>query len=132
MASILIAVALFAFGSMFAGADYLLWILPGGMPLGNALAAVGLTSAAGAAYGVSRPRSFLRWLSVTSLFLSVIWLPVSIGLAGNLELNLSGRQGDLWLHLSLVTFVLAIISLIWALARTVSGKGRRNGTVRAA
>lgn len=117
---ILIAVAIAALGSLFGGAGYLEWSLPGGLPLGNALTSIGLSAAAGSAFGVSRPGTLLRRFSATSLVLSVAWLPVSIGLAGNLALNFDGDRGLIWIRLSLFTFALASISLISAVVRMLS------------
>jgi hypothetical protein len=128
----LVATAWFAFGSLIAGAGYLEWSLPGGLPVGNALTALGLSASALAAFAVSRPNTVLRWFSVVSLILSVGWLPVSIGLAGNLLLNFGNSNGPIWMKLSLVTFACALISVICATVRTMSGKGFRTGSAGAA
>lgn len=111
----LIVAALFAFGSLVAGAEYLEWLLPGGLPLGNALTAIGFTASALAGYGVSQPNSIPRWCSIVSLVLSITWLPISVGLAGNLSLNFGDQYGPLWFRLSIATFVFALISLIYAI-----------------
>jgi hypothetical protein len=42
-------------------------------------------------------------------------LPASIALAGNLSLNFEGANGEMWLVLTLVTFVAVYCSLAWAL-----------------
>ena len=128
----LIAAALFSFGSLFAGAGYLIWPLPGGLPLGNALAALGLITASAAALAASDSKSVLQILSIVSLAFSVAWLPVSIGLAGNLELNFNEIRGALWIQISLVTFALALVLLVWAIFRIASEKGRRNDVAGAA
>ena len=112
--SVFAAIAVFAFGSLFSGAGYLVWLLPGGLPFGNALTAAGLFSTSFAAFSVSSPNSALRRFAAVSVALSLAWLPVSIGLAGNLALNFAGANGSVWISLSLVTFCLALISVTWA------------------
>ena len=118
----LVAIALFAFGSLIAGAVYLEWLLPGGLPIGNALTAIGLSASALAAFGASQPNTIPRWCSIVSLVLSVAWLPISVGLAGNLSLNFGDKYGPIWVKLSLVTLVFALISLTYATLRMLLAK----------
>src|SRR3546814_15487775 len=59
---VLSGIVIFAIWSLVSGAAYLEWGLPGGLPLGNALAAVGLAGLAGIAVEFSRQRSVLRKL----------------------------------------------------------------------
>ena len=118
----LVAIALFAFGSLIAGAVYLEWLLPGGLPIGNALTAIGLSASALAAFGASQPNTSPRWCSIVSLVLSVAWLPISVGLAGNLSLNFGDKYGPIWVKLSLVTLVFALISLTYATLRMLLAK----------
>lgn len=98
---ILSGVAIFSAWSLGSGADYLEWRLPGGLPLGNVLAAAGLAGLAALAVEISRQRSVLRTASWVSLGLAFSWLPISIALAGNLELAFSGGKGTLWIGLTL-------------------------------
>lgn len=86
--------------------------LPGGLPVGNVLAAIFLCSVAAASRGLSQSGSLLRFTASTSLAAAVAWLPVSIALAGNLELNFTGTRGDLWIGMTLVTLVAAFGSLV--------------------
>lgn len=123
---VLSGIVIFAIWSLVSGAAYLEWGLPGGLPLGNALAAVGLAGLAGIAVEFSRQRSVLRKLSWISLGLAVAWLPVSIALAGNLELTFSGGWGTLWIGLTfgIAAVVLgcaagAVVSRIWDRLRCV-------------
>jgi len=46
----------------------------------------------------------------------VLWLPASVALAGNLELNFGGTRGPFWLGLSLVVAASAVGTLLWAAA----------------
>lgn len=108
--------AAFALLSLVAGAPYLEATLPGGLPIGNALTALGLCSAAGAAVGLSPRRTALRMLSITALFGAFCWLPVSIALAGNLALNFRGSRGGAWLAFSLAVVAAVLGALLWAWA----------------
>jgi hypothetical protein len=112
----LLAITAFAVLSLASGATYLEAMLPGGLPAGNALAALGLCTAAGAAVGLSARGTALRAVSVASLIAAVAWLPVSVALAGNLTLNLGGGRGLAWVVLSLGVTAGVLCALIWALA----------------
>ena len=57
--------------------------LPGGLPIGNALAATALVTAAGAAVLLAASGSWLRALAWLALAAALAWLPLSIALAGN-------------------------------------------------
>jgi hypothetical protein len=113
--ALLLAVAAIALLSLVFGASYLETMLPGGLPVGNALTAIGLCAAAGAAIGLSAPRTAVWRLSVASLIGAAAWLPVSVALAGNLNLNFRGGHGDAWLALSIAIAVMVLSALIWAL-----------------
>ena len=123
----LLAIVLFTLVSLVEGAAYLEWLLPGGLPFGNGLTATGLFSAAVVALLLSTPKTALRWTAIVSIVLSVLWLPVSIGLAGNLSLNFQGTNGSVWRLYSLVTFVFVLMSMFWAIAQSLIHKmlGRR-------
>ena len=111
----LLAIAAFAAISLVRGASYLDAMLPGGLPLGNALTALGLCAAAGVAVGLSAPGTVLRLASLVSLLGAVAWLPVSVVLAGNLQLNFSGERGLAWMVFSLVVMLDVLGTLAWAL-----------------
>lgn len=115
----LLALAGFAFGSLVLGAPYLELPLPGGMPAGNVLAAMGLCSTAGASVLMVRRQRILRLLAIASLAGAALWLPVSVALAGNLALVFNGARGDAWTMLSLATLVAVLGSLTLACAATV-------------
>lgn len=128
----LLVVAAFAAFSLISGASYLEVPLPGGLPFGNALAALGLCSAAGVAIGLSPRGSLLRALSQCALLFAVVWLPLSIALAGNLALNFAEGCGDIWMLFSLVTALLVLSSLAWALVRALLARTRVASGVRSA
>ena len=119
---VLLAIVLFTFASLVAGAAYLLWPLPGGMPFGNGLTATGLSSAAVVALLLGKPKTVLRWTAIASIVLSVLWLPISIGLAGNLSLNFEGTNGWVWSRYTLFTFAFVLISMLWAIAQSFVDK----------
>ena len=113
---LLLAVAALAMGSLVSGAGHLEQTLPGGLPLGNAVTALALVCPALAAVLISRPQSACRRASQTAFAAAVLWLPISVILAGNLTLNFVGRRGVVWLALSLVTLMLVVGCLAWAVA----------------
>ncbi|MBJ6979736.1 MULTISPECIES: hypothetical protein [unclassified Luteimonas] len=109
------AFAVFAALSLIRGAAWLEAPLPGGLPLGNGLVASGLCALAGAACLLSLPRSTLRAASLVSLVAAMLWLPVSVVLAGNPQLNFSGGRGLVWLVLSVTVLAGACSTLLWAM-----------------
>ena len=124
-AALLLAVAALAVLSLVSGASYLETTLPGGLPIGNALSAIGLCAMAGAAVVLSTRGTALCLVSVASLIGAAAWLPVSIALAGNLTLNFQGGRGDAWLAFSLAVTVAVVVALIWALAASLLARYRR-------
>jgi len=98
IASLLLAIL--AYASLFTGASYLHDILPGGVPFGNVLTAIGLCSASWASFILTTKHSILRFVSLVALIASLAWLPVSFALAGNLALNFVGSMGSMWLAIS--------------------------------
>lgn len=123
----LLAISVFAIGSLVSGAPYLEVPLPGGLPVGNVLAAAGLISGAAAALGLSRPASWLRHISLASLIVASAWLPVSIGLAGNLVLNFDPSRGTAWIWLTLATALSVLCSLVLALVSRLLARRFRAG-----
>jgi len=122
---VLTAIGLFSLGSLLAGPDYLLWPLPGGLPLGNLLALLCLCVPAALALSLSKPGSACRFLSRMAVVLALLWLPVSIALAGNLDLIFIGTRGIVWLWLSLVTACYVLAMMAWAMAAALLGRRKR-------
>lgn len=114
----LLALAVFALGSLITGAPYVERSLPGGLPLGNALAALGLCAVAAMARQLAR-RGVPRHVANAALALAAAWLPVSIALAGNLTLVFSGGRGDAWIAWSAVALIAAFASLAFAVMQRV-------------
>ena len=125
--AVLLTIVLVAAASLVAAAPYLLWLLPGGLPFGNALTAAGLCSAAVVAFLLSNPGTVLRWAAIVAIALSLLWLPISIGLAGNLSLNFDGTNGLLWRRYTLATFAFVLMSMLWAITQRIvnNWQGRR-------
>lgn len=113
---VLLSFTSFVVFSLVSGASYLEALLPGGLPIGNALAALGLCSLAGAAAALSPRGTIVRKLSWASLVLALAWLPVSIALAGNLELTFGGGRGTAWIAVTSATVFAGVVCLGWALA----------------
>lgn len=121
---ILLAVAVLALGWLVSGAGELEQVLPGGMPVGNVLTAIALVAPALAAVLLSRAGSRCRQMAKLALVGAVLWLPLSVVLAGNVQLNFSGSRGAAWLALSLLTLVVVMVSLAWAAAAALQSFGR--------
>ena len=121
IALLLLAIAALSIGMLVSGGSYSEWVLPGGLPLGNALAAICLCSVAGAAFLLGPPGSLRRRASRTALLTAAFWLPLSIALAGNLELNFSGSAGTAWLALSLITASTVLGSLLLSVGGLLFG-----------
>ncbi|MCW5566787.1 MAG: hypothetical protein KIS84_00985 [Dokdonella sp.] len=116
-----------SFGSLVSGAGYLELLLPGGLPVGNALAATGLCALAAAALQLSTPGSTCRRVAQGAVLAAILWLPVSVALAGNLALNFSANRGSAWLVLSLLTAVVVLGSLAWSVITALGAMLKRSG-----
>lgn len=111
---ILIALSVASLAVLFSGGPVLSIQLPGGLPFGNLLSAFPFCLPALAAVELSRKGTTARYISNTSLAIAIGWLPVSLGLAGNLNLNFSGIRGHIWIWLSLATATFVGVALVWA------------------
>ena len=125
--SVLVAFVACVVASLVGGAPYLETPLPGGLPFGNCLVALGLCALAVAAVVLSVRGSALRAASLVSLVGAALWLPVSIAPAGNPQLNFNGGRGSVWLALSVAVFVGACSTLLWALGAAALAKIRGAG-----
>ncbi len=121
----LLVLAGLSIGALASGSGLAEYLLPGGLPLGNLLMATALGALSGAAWVLTPPGSARRRFASVSLAASLVWLPASALLAGNLALNLSGARGTVWLVGSVVVIVAALASLGWALAGCAAGQFRR-------
>lgn len=106
------------------GWDGLEATLPGGLPLGNAVSAASLVLGAWAAFRLSAPGSWVRRFAAFALAVALSWLPLSIALAGNLELNFSGSTGAPWLAFTAFAAIAAFGSLLAAVAARGMARAR--------
>jgi len=123
----LLALAVISLASLVSGASYLEFALPGGLPAGNALAAIVLVSAAAVPVLLSSPGSALRTAALATLAAAAAWLPLSIALAGNLALNFTSGRGSIWLGFTLAVIVALLCMLAWALVSRFAAMRRRAG-----
>jgi hypothetical protein len=124
VAGSLAVLSIVALGALVLGSERLEAGLPGGLPLGNAVAAASVIFAAGAATLMSRAGTMLRGLALLALVLALIWLPASIALAGNVDLNFGKSSGGLWLAGSAVIFLASYGALLLALASSLLHRNR--------
>ena len=124
---VLLAFVAFVLLSLFRGAPYLETDLPGGLPFGNLLTALGLCATAGASLALSLRGTKRRTVAAASLAAAVLWLPVSVLLAGNLQLNFGEGRGAAWLAFSAAVVVGACSTLVWGLGASVLAKFRSSG-----
>jgi hypothetical protein len=120
----LAVLSIVALGALVLGSERLEARLPGGLPLGNAVAAASVIFAAAAATLMSRAGTVLRVLALAALVLALIWLPASIVLAGNLDLNFGRSSGGIWLAGSAVIFLASYGALLLALASSLRRRNR--------
>ena len=123
----LLTLAATSLASLVSGASYLEFALPGGLPAGNALAAIALASAAAVPVLLSSPGSALRAAALATLTAAAAWLPLSIALAGNLALNFASDRGSIWLGFTLAVIVAVSCTLAWALVSRLAAMRRRAG-----
>jgi hypothetical protein len=126
------AASVVSIATLVSGAPILSARIPGGIPFGNVLSVFPFFLPAFLAIVISQPRTLVRRFSIASLAAAVSWLPVSFGLAGNLNLNFSGTRGEAWIWLSLVTAVLTAIALVWAMIDSLFRWRRKKGLSNAA
>ena len=125
---LLLVVAALCFGSLASGAGIVEHDLPGGLPVGNALAALGLCALAGAACVLAPPGSTRRRVAAAVLLAALLWLPVSIALAGNLALNFSGARGTLWFAMTVGLGLAVPAMLAWAIVGSLLDRRARSRT----
>lgn len=129
-AVLLVVAAVAALALVFGPARYLEARLPGGLPLGNLIVAFGICAMAAAAGGLGTPAPPARVVSGIALVGALLWLPVSILLAGNAQLNFGNGRGGAWIAWTALVFAGACGSLLyalgaWALARRLRARDTR-------
>lgn len=129
-AVVLFLVFVGSIGSLVMGADVLDANLPGGLPAGNAIAALALVSAAGIPLLLGTTPRLLSRLARATMLASVMWLPASIALAGNPALNFDGWRGELWLWCTLALLSVVVCHACWALVARLLFARDRNAAAR--
>ena len=117
--AVLAIAALLAVGFLLSGSSVLERRLAGGLPFGNALSAACLVLPAWAATLLAPRGTKIRRFSAAALLLAVVWLPFSVALAGNIDLNFAGSTGTTWLALTAGAFLASFGSLLAALASSL-------------
>jgi len=125
VATLLLAIAAVALAALLSGADWLAATLPGALPVGNVVAAIALCAPAGAAFALGRRGSLQRRVARVVLAASLAWLPLSLLLAGNPQLNFGGTRGTAWLLLTLSLAACVAVAMAWALASALLRLRRR-------
>lgn len=112
---LLVLCAVLAVIGLLSGAAWLVVRLPGGLPIGNALVALVFVLVAGAALVASNAGTIARKVARVGMTFSLLWLPVSLAMAGNLDLNFGGSRATLWLVMTAVVLMASFGSLFFAL-----------------
>lgn len=107
----MIALAFLAVVLLVAGWGGLEERLPGGLPIGNLLSALSMILAAGAAVVLSLRGTWVRRYAIAALLLAAAWLPFSIALAGNADLNFNEGTATAWFALTAITLILSFSAL---------------------
>lgn len=112
LATVLLCVLALAFGPE----GLLVLQLPGGLPLGTLFAILALVAGAAVPLALSRPRSALRWAGALALAVAVLWFPIGVYLAGNIDLNFTNDAADAerFSRLTRAAAVLVLGTMAWA------------------
>lgn len=114
LAAILLLLGCALMAAFLLGASVLDQELPFGLNAGVAAAALSLVLVAAGPAWLAGPGTPFRRLSRVALAAAVAWLPVSILLAGGLQLSYSGWRSVAWLVLT--GFVLLAVLVSWGVA----------------
>jgi hypothetical protein len=126
---LLVALA-FCFAPIAIGAQaFLLFGLPGGLPLGTLLAALIFVLGSAVCLAASQPRSLLRLTSLGTVVAASLWLPIGIWLAENAALNFVNDAADsaaFW-RLTHGLAWLIVATMLWAGAEAINWRRLRAG-----
>lgn len=122
---ICMAIAITAGWLLFSGSDLLEAELPFAFPAGNIVAAVMLVAAAALPVLLSAPASKLRTVARATLLLAIAWLPVSMAIAGGMQLSFSGWQSWVWMAYTLVLLLAVPIVLAWGVVAALLQRRKR-------
>lgn len=115
---------------LFSGSDLLDVELPFAFPAGNIAAAVMLVAAAVIPVLASVEGSKLRAVARATLLLAIAWLPVSVAIAGGMQLSFSGWQSWAWMIYTLAILLLVPIVLAWAVVAALLARRKPASSAR--
>ena len=110
---------------LLSGSELLDADLPFEFPAGNIAAAVMLVAAAAIPVMLGAPGSALRAVARATLILAIAWLPVSMAIAGGMQLSFSGWQGWAWIIYTLAILLLVPVVLAWAVVVALLARRKR-------
>lgn len=110
---------------LFSGSELLDVELPFDFPAGNIAAAVMLVAMAAIPVLSSMPGSRLRAIAKATLVAAIAWLPVSMAIAGGMQLHYSGWQSWLWMAYTLALLLAVPVVLGWAIVAALLQRRRR-------
>jgi hypothetical protein len=122
-----LVVALACCWVLFSNNDVLDVELPFAFPAGNLIAAALLIAASSLAVLLAVRGTRLHAAARAILLLSIAWLPVSMAIAGGVQLSYSGWQGWLWIAYTCALLVAIPVVVAWALVATVVGRRKAAG-----
>lgn len=125
-----LAIAITAGWLLFSGSDLLDVELPFSFPAGNIAAAVMLVALAAVPVLSSPPGSRLRAIAKATFVAAIAWLPVSMAIAGGMQLHYSGWQSWVWIAYTLALMLAVPIVLGWTIVATLLQRRRRAAVVR--
>ena len=120
-----LAVAAVAGWLLFSGSELLDVELPYAFPAGNIAAAVMLVAAAGVPVLLAADGTRLRAVARAVFVLAIAWLPVSMAIAGGMQLHYSGWQSWAWIVYTLAILLLVPVVLAWTAVVALSSRKRR-------
>jgi hypothetical protein len=120
-----LAIAGFAGWLLFSGSALLDVELPFAFPAGNIAAAVMLVALAAIPVLSSAPGSRLRAVAKATLVAAIAWLPVSMAIAGGMQLHYSGWQSWLWMTYTLALLLAVPVVFGWAIVAALLQWRRR-------
>jgi hypothetical protein len=115
---------------LFSGSDLLDVELPFAFPAGNIAAAVMLVAMAVIPVLASVEGSKLRAVARATLLLAIAWLPVSMAIAGGMQLNFSGWQSWVWMIYTLAILLLVPVVLAWAVVAALLARRKPASSAR--
>lgn len=102
--------------ALIGGFSLLHWRLFGELPFGTLLAAVAIASLACLIYLLKIRNNYFTVIVTVCLVMAILWLPISVYLAGNFQLIFSGDNGHYWSVYTKATVIVNLVTLLLILA----------------